>query len=180
MNIFQNKTNKYYKLKIYPDNLCRSSKYSYSKVMRINSSTDRTTVWLDKVRWTMTDNKDIRILLAEDNVVNSKLAEKMITKLGYTTTLAMNGEEVIECIKTASEPFDIVLMDLQMPVMDGIEATQWINFNAEKYGQNPVVIALTANTLSEDRLKCQEVGMVDFIAKPLGFKQLETALLKME
>ena len=81
MNIFQNKTNKYYKLKIYLDNLCRSSKYSYSKVMRINSSTDRTTVWLDKVRWTMTDNKDIRILLAEDNVVNSKLAEKMIDLL---------------------------------------------------------------------------------------------------
>ena len=126
----------------------------------------------------MDDNKHIKILLAEDNIVNSKLAEKMISKLGYTTSLALNGEEVIDKIKAASEPFDIILMDLQMPVMDGIEATKWVKSNAKDYGQDPVVIALTANTLSEDRKKCQEVGMVDFIAKPLGFKQLEMALSK--
>lgn len=126
----------------------------------------------------MDDKKHIKILLAEDNIVNSKLAEKMISKLGYTTSLALNGEEVIDKIKESSEPFDIVLMDLQMPVMDGIEATQWIKGNAKDYGHDPVVIALTANTLSEDRKKCQEAGMVDFIAKPLGFKQLEMALAK--
>ena len=126
----------------------------------------------------MNESRGLKILLAEDNVVNSKLAEKMISKLGFKPVLAFDGQEVVNCIKTASEPFDIVLMDIQMPNMDGIEATRWIKSHGAEYNQDPVVIALTANTLSDDRKKCYEVGMVDFIAKPLGFKQLEMALTK--
>ena len=87
-------------------------------------------------------------------------------------------EEVINKIKEAEEPFDIIFMDIQMPLMDGIEATHWVKKHAKEYDQDPVIIALTANTLSEDRKRCFDSGMVDFIAKPIGFKQLESALAK--
>jgi len=120
--------------------------------------------------------RDIRILLAEDNDVNSKLAIRMLTKLGYTVDAVINGREAIHALQNRA--YSIVLMDLHMPEMDGLTATQWILANPSQLMRVPCIIALTANTLPEDRKRCEESGMVDFIAKPIGFDSLSTVLEK--
>lgn len=119
---------------------------------------------------------DIRILLAEDNDVNSRLATRMLTKLGYTVDAVINGREAIKALR--AKAYDIVLMDLQMPEMDGLAAARWIHANRSQLILVPRIIALTANTMPEDRKLCEESGMVDFIAKPIAFESLSTVLQK--
>lgn len=122
------------------------------------------------------EQRDIRILLAEDNDVNSKLATRMLVRLGYTVDAVINGREAIHALKNRA--YSIVLMDLHMPEMDGLAATQWILANPSQLIRVPPIIALTANTLPEDRQRCEQSGMVDFISKPFGFDSLATALEK--
>ncbi len=119
---------------------------------------------------------DIRILLAEDNEVNSRLAVRMLTRLGYTVDTVINGQEAIQALQTRT--YTIVLMDLNMPEMDGLTATRWILAHPAQLQHVPRIIALTANTLPEDRKRCEESGMVDFIPKPIGFEALSSVLLK--
>lgn len=101
------------------------------------------------------------ILLVEDNKINQRLALKILKKMGHVVTLAENGKEALE--KIQNEKFDLVFMDVQMPVMDGIEATKEIR----KLGLELPIIALTANAFEQDKVSCLEAGMNDFASKPL-------------
>jgi CheY-like chemotaxis protein len=122
------------------------------------------------------DHRNVRILLAEDNEVNSKLAVRMLTRLGYAVDAVINGQEAIQALQKQS--YAIVLMDLHMPEMDGLTATRWILDHPAQVVEVPRIIALTANTLPEDRKRCEESGMVDFIPKPIGFEALSSVLNK--
>ena len=116
-----------------------------------------------------------KILLVEDDKINQLLAEKTLNKMGYVVDKANNGQEAIR--KVQSEPYDIVLMDLQMPVMDGLEATQIIR---QLNCVQPVIIATTANAMKEDRTRCLEAGMNDFLSKPLDMMELQKTLLNWQ
>lgn len=102
------------------------------------------------------------ILLVEDNIMNQRLVEKMLTRAGYKVDIANNGREALEQVK--SQNYHIVLMDIQMPVMDGIEATTAIR--AEGFADIPIV-AITASAFESDKAKCLDAGMNDFLPKPI-------------
>ena len=108
------------------------------------------------------------ILVAEDNFINQKLVRKLFEVLGYKTDLAANGYETIDSLKR--KPYHIIFMDVQMPEMDGLEATRVIK---ERWKNNaPVIIAMTANAMQGDREKCLEAGMDDYISKPLRLEDI--------
>ena len=114
-----------------------------------------------------------RILLAEDNVVNQRVALYMLTRLGYLTDVAVNGVEALEAVRRQS--YDIVLMDVQMPKMDGLEATRNIMKEFPERKDRPWIIALTANAMLGDRELCLHAGMDDYISKPLKLSELSAA-----
>ena len=117
-------------------------------------------------------NEGIRILVTDDNPVNIKVAMYMLKKLGYKADRASNG---LEAVRAHSEnPYDIFLMDVQMPVMDGIEATKKIRHDSS--GKQPSIIAMTAGVTEIDRNKCQESGMDGFVSKPMKIDDLREAL----
>jgi PAS domain S-box-containing protein len=118
---------------------------------------------------------NISILLVEDNLVNQKVAIRMLQRLGYVADLANNGLEAIAALK--DRPYDLVLMDVQMPHMDGIAATIHI-LQEWQEDQRPIIIAMTANAMSQDRDRCLEAGMSDHIAKPIRLEQLSKVLTK--
>ena len=114
----------------------------------------------------------LKILLAEDNVVNQKVALKILDRMGYRADVASNGKEAVEAVKR--QPYDVVLMDVQMPEMDGVEATTRIR---HLQGENrPWIIALTANALQGDKDKYLGVGMDDYLSKPIKLEELSGAL----
>jgi PAS domain S-box-containing protein len=107
-----------------------------------------------------------RILLAEDNKVNQMVAQKILERLGYSAKIAENGLKAAEACKTAA--YDLVFMDIQMPVMDGFAAARRIRQNEKTAGRQPVpIIAMTANAMKGDREKCLKGGMDDYISKPV-------------
>ncbi len=107
----------------------------------------------------------LRILLTEDNLVNQKLAVRLLEKRGHNITVANNGREAIEAIER--EQFDVLLMDVQMPEMDGLEATKLIRENERETGRHIPIVAMTAHAMKGDRERCLEVGMDGYISKPL-------------
>lgn len=115
----------------------------------------------------------LRVLLAEDNIVNQKVAVRMLERLGYSTDIVHNGLEVLEALRR--QPYDLILMDIQMPEMDGIEATCSI-YQEWEAGQRPVIIAMTANAMEEERDRCLKAGMDDHISKPVRLEELRTLL----
>ena len=121
----------------------------------------------------MGKRQPLRILLAEDNVVNQKLALRLLERLGYRADLAANGVEAIRAVER--QPYDVVFMDVQMPEMDGLEATRQICGRWSK-GERPRIIAMTANALAEDREACLAAGMDDYLAKPIRVDGLVAAL----
>ncbi|MBE9119659.1 response regulator [Tychonema sp. LEGE 07199] len=123
------------------------------------------------------NSTQIRILLAEDNVVNQKVATHLLDRIGYRADIAANGLEVLEACKRQS--YDVVLMDVQMPEMDGLEATRRI---CQEWPANrkPRIIAMTANAMQGDREKCLEAGMDDYITKPVRREELAIALGKCQ
>ncbi len=115
----------------------------------------------------------LRILLAEDNVVNQKLAMRLLQQMGYRADLASNGVEAVECVER--QTYDVILMDVQMPEMDGLEASRRITgkWPAEK---RPRIIAMTANAMQGDREACLAAGMDDYVTKPIRVGALVEAL----
>ncbi|MGC4036099.1 MAG: two-component regulator propeller domain-containing protein [Chitinophagaceae bacterium] len=113
------------------------------------------------------------ILVAEDNLVNQKLAIKMLEKLGYNADIAINGIEAIAMMKQKN--YEIILMDVQMPEIDGLEATRVIR---KEKGTQPVIIAMTANAMREDQAECISAGMDDFLSKPVKPDELAGMLKK--
>jgi signal transduction histidine kinase/ActR/RegA family two-component response regulator len=118
----------------------------------------------------------VRVLLVEDNPVNQKVAIRMLQKLGCVVELAENGQQALEKLERAS--YDIVLMDMQMPVMDGLTAMRLLRQREQQTGHHQVVIALTANAMQTDRELCLEAGMDDYLSKPLTLDALQVMLLR--
>jgi len=116
----------------------------------------------------------LHILLVEDHEDNQKLATRILARQGHSIVLAENGIAAIE--KWESEPFDIVLMDVQMPDMDGFEATQFIREKEKKLGTHTPIIAMTAYAMKGDRDKCLAAGMDDYISKPVKINAVKEAL----
>ena len=116
---------------------------------------------------------NLRILLAEDNAVNQMVALRMLERLGYQADTAANGKEVLAALKSRS--YDIVLMDVQMPEMDGLEAARLIR--SEKVDR-PYIIAMTAHAMKGDREVCLEAGMNDYVSKPVRMEELRAAILR--
>jgi len=117
--------------------------------------------------------KSLHILVAEDNPVNQKVAQVLLERAGHSLSLAHNGLEAVE--RAQAESFDLILMDAQMPEMDGLEATRKIRALPEPACRLPI-LAMTANVLSGFRETCFEAGMNDFVSKPIDFEQLFSAL----
>ena len=126
-----------------------------------------------KVDEGMAHGHPLRILLAEDNVVNQKLALRLLQQMGYRADLASNGVEAVEAV--GRQLYDVVLMDVQMPEMDGLEASRQITTRWPA-GQRPRIIAMTANAMQGDREMCLAAGMDDYITKPIRVHQLVQAL----
>ena len=115
----------------------------------------------------------LRVLLAEDNPINQQLALVILNKMGYNPCVAANGKEVLDHMKKAA--FDLIFMDVQMPEMDGLEATRRIRTGN---GRQPVIIAITANVTRQDREECLAEGMNDYLSKPVDLDQLTYMLEK--
>jgi PAS domain S-box-containing protein len=124
--------------------------------------------------------RGLSVLVAEDNEINALLMRSLLTRLGHHAVITTNGEEALEswlAAKSADTPYDLVLMDIQMPQLDGIETTKRIRAReAGQPGRQTPILALTANTLVEDRYACFEAGMDGFLIKPLDRDKLTDAL----
>jgi CheY-like chemotaxis protein len=112
----------------------------------------------------------LRILLAEDNLVNQRVAMTMLGKMGHRITLATNGREALEQWRQGD--FDLILMDVQMPEVTGLQATMQIR-REEAAGAHVPIVAMTASAMSEERDRCLAAGMDDFISKPVSYKVIE-------
>jgi CheY-like chemotaxis protein len=116
----------------------------------------------------------LRILLAEDNLVNQKLAKRLLERRGHSVTTAMNGREAVDAI--AAQRFDLVLMDVQMPVMDGLRATVEIRRRDRRSGRHTPILIVTAHALSGFREQCLEAGADGYISKPIDVRELDAAI----
>jgi CheY-like chemotaxis protein len=119
----------------------------------------------------------VRILLAEDNPVNQRVALAMLKRLGYRTDVVANGREAVEALQNV--PYDLVLMDCQMPEMDGFEATCAVRLKEAAASSSSIpIIAMTASAMQADRDRCLQAGMSDFIAKPVQPGELAEILAR--
>ena len=116
---------------------------------------------------------DVRVLVVEDNLLNQKVIVKILDKSDLDITIANNGKEALKEIETSD--FDLIFMDMEMPVMDGLETTRYIRKNLPSEKQ-PIIIAMTANAFVEDRDKCLEAGMNDFVSKPVSVDKVKAML----
>ncbi len=121
----------------------------------------------------MADDFPHKILLVEDNIVNQKIAKKMLEKKGYKVDIANNGLDAVSMVESQKD-YTLIFMDMQMPIMDGVTATKKI-LNL-KLDNMPAIVAMTANVFAEDKAKCANAGMVDFIPKPIKREELRRVL----
>jgi len=140
-----------------------------SALSRIEHGSPRT-----KPRASVAARSGMRILLAEDNAVNQKLAIRLLEKMGHEVTLAENGKEGLEKYKMGK--FDLILMDLQMPVIGGIEATQMIRKAEKGSGRRIPIVATTAHAIKGDRQKCLDAGMDGYVSKPIRTESLRAEI----
>ncbi|SEH05629.1 ATP-binding protein [Candidatus Venteria ishoeyi] len=138
-----------------------------------DTSQEKTASALDRVKI----NTNLRILLAEDNLVNQKVAQLVLKRLQLSTDITNNGEEALKALQEKS--YDLVFMDIQMPEMDGLTATREIykQFPAEKI---PWIIAMTANAMENDQQNCLDAGMHDYLSKPVRIEKLTEALARFQ
>ncbi|QEG01769.1 Signal transduction histidine-protein kinase BarA [Stieleria maiorica] len=120
---------------------------------------------------------NLKVLLTEDNAINQKLAIGVLTRFGHQVTVANNGAEAVEAFQ--NHDFDVVLMDVQMPVMDGFAATEAIRELEKETGGHVPIIAMTAHAMKGDREKCIDIGMDEYVAKPIRIGVLKEKLLKV-
>jgi two-component system, sensor histidine kinase and response regulator len=118
--------------------------------------------------------RPLRVLLAEDSLVNQRLAVGLLERHGHRVTIANNGRQALDLV--AGDGFDVVLMDVQMPELDGLEATRLIREQEKQTGRHVPIIAMTAHALKGDRERCLECGMDEYVSKPVRERQLLTAL----
>ncbi|MBI3960758.1 MAG: PAS domain-containing protein [Chloroflexi bacterium] len=123
----------------------------------------------------LAEQMPLRILLVEDNLINQKLALIILRKFGYTADLAVNGEEAIAAVKRQS--YDLILMDVLMPVLDGLEATRRIR--SLPGGKEPLILAMTANVMQTDQRVCLQAGMDDFLSKPVTAADVRAKLVEL-
>ncbi len=114
--------------------------------------------------------RELKILVAEDNPVNQKVVTRILEKVGHSVTIAANGKQAVEMASSGS--FDLILMDVQMPEMDGFQATELIREHQKISGDVTPVVAMTAHALKGDRELCIEAGMDQYVSKPLQIKEL--------
>ena len=124
------------------------------------------------------DQSALRILLAEDNVVNQLLATRLLEKAGHHVTPARDGQAAVDAWAAgeAAVPFDLVLMDVQMPTLDGIQATALIRQEEQKTGRHISIVAMTARAMQGDRELCLAAGMDDYLSKPIVYNDLMEVL----
>jgi CheY-like chemotaxis protein len=127
----------------------------------------------DRIDPTLGAKLPLCILIAEDNRVNQKVAQKLLERMGYQADVANDGREALEALER--RPYDVILMDVQMPELDGLAATREVRARWPKERQ-PRIVALTANAMAEDRAACLAAGMDDFLGKPVSAAQLAAAL----
>jgi len=116
-----------------------------------------------------------RVLVVEDNKINQTVLASMLQRMGVAHDIANNGEEALQM--QAVDPVDLILMDCQMPVLNGYDATEAIRADVARYGR-PRIIAVSANSMEDDKARCLAVGMDDFVAKPVRMDQLREVLLR--
>ncbi|MEH1784017.1 GAF domain-containing protein [Nostoc sp.] len=144
---------------------------------KLKNSENKSNYHSPNPRLLASNSHKLRILLAEDNLVNQKVALKQLQSLGYSADVAGNGKEVLQLLEQI--PYDLILMDCQMPVLDGLETTKEIHRWQESSfvsGHRPVVIAMTANAMKEDQQMCLDAGMDDYLSKPVMKEKLAAAL----
>ena len=120
---------------------------------------------------TFAEGYPLSILIAEDNIVNQKLIERILQKLGYQIDIVSDGIQVLNSIER--KEYNVILMDIRMPEMDGLEATHAIR---QMGIAQPYIIAMTANAMSNDKIECLQNGMNDYVAKPLSTVEIINSL----
>jgi CheY-like chemotaxis protein len=118
----------------------------------------------------------LRVLLAEDNSVNQRLISRLLEKRGHEVDVVGNGVEALHAL--ANKNYDLVLMDMQMPELDGLETTARIRMNEAAGDKHQAIVALTANAMSEDEERCRAAGMDGYLTKPIQFDKLDEVLEK--
>ena len=122
--------------------------------------------------------RSLRVLLAEDNPVNQTLATRILEKLGHKVHVANNGKEAFE--RAQAEDFDVIIMDVQMPEMDGLEATTAIRTAEATTGKHVPILAMTAHAMKGDRERCLSAGMDGYLSKPIQIEELQEAITHIE
>jgi PAS domain S-box-containing protein len=119
----------------------------------------------------------LRILLADDNVVNQRLISRLLEKMGHRVTIVGDGQMALRL--SGQQDFDLVAMDMQMPTMDGVEATEGIRAREKQSGRHLPIVAMTASAFNEDRQRCQQAGMDGYVAKPVTAKTIEMEIARV-
>jgi PAS domain S-box-containing protein len=119
----------------------------------------------------------LRILLVEDNLVNQRLTARLLEKMGHVVTIAEDGHIALQIL--SEQEFDLVAMDMQMPIMDGLETTEKIRASEQTTGRHLPIVAMTANAFEEDRQRCQAAGMDGYIAKPVSSQAIEREIIRV-
>jgi len=139
---------------------------------------------VSKLDTTLSSRLPLRVLLADDNVINQKVASRLLQQMGYQADVASNGLDVLQALER--KPYDVILMDVQMPRMDGLEATRQIRLRQQEASPQPyfnqpvMIIAMTANAMHGDQEKCLAAGMNSYIPKPVRPEALQAALEQFE
>ncbi|MEJ2055960.1 MAG: response regulator, partial [Calditrichaceae bacterium] len=150
----------------------------YSTIKNTLDTSRKSLMEEDKKRPAIEPMPALKILLAEDNVINQKVADRLLKRWGHRVTIANDGQEAVELYK--QNAYDLVFMDIQMPNMDGLEATRLIrDLQNGKYNTKIPIVAMTAHAMKGDRERFLAAGMDDYISKPVNVSELQTILKRM-
>jgi signal transduction histidine kinase/ligand-binding sensor domain-containing protein/DNA-binding response OmpR family regulator len=147
-------------------------KHITNLLSNVNNSTKNIRTERSEIAKDMASRYPLTILVAEDNLVNQKVVTQILRKMGYEPDLCVNGQEVLNALEHKN--YDLIFMDIQMPVMDGLEATRIIR---KKLNAQPYIVALTANAMIEDKETCLQAGMDDYLSKPMKLSEV-TAIME--